>query len=192
MDHSKVEEFLGRFVADLGATEAAGLTVIGHRLGLYRALAEGPATPEEFAERTGYHLRYLTEWLRGQAAGGYVGYDAATGRFHLTAERPLPARRLRPRRPGGRAGDPRPDRRGGLHPLPPRRRDPVQRRLRDPPLAIPAAAPAPSRRATRRPGSGTAPRPHGRADGPRPGPCFHAVLTACPLAGGDVCVAASR
>lgn len=86
MDHKKVDEFLGRFVADLGATEAAGLTVIGHRLGLYRALAEGPATPEEFAERTGYHLRYLTEWLRGQAAGGYVGYDAETGRFHLTEE----------------------------------------------------------------------------------------------------------
>lgn len=86
MDRKKVEEFLGRFVADLGATEAAGLTVIGHRLGLYRALAEGPATPAEFAERTGYDLRYLTEWLRGQAAGGYVDHDPETGRFRLTEE----------------------------------------------------------------------------------------------------------
>ena len=53
MDHSKVMEFLGQFVTDLGATGAAGQVVIGHRLGLYRALAEGPATAEQFAERTG-------------------------------------------------------------------------------------------------------------------------------------------
>lgn len=86
MDHSKVEAFLGQFVTDAGATGAAGLVVIGHRLGLYRALAEGPATDEEFAERTGYARRYLTEWLRGQAAGGYVSYDPATGEFSLTEE----------------------------------------------------------------------------------------------------------
>ncbi|QUH03771.1 methyltransferase domain-containing protein [Saccharopolyspora erythraea] len=86
MDHSKVDEFLGRFVTDLAATEAAGSVVIGHRLGLYRALAQAPATPDQFAERTGYDLRYLTEWLRGQAAGGYVGYDPATGEFSLSEE----------------------------------------------------------------------------------------------------------
>jgi SAM-dependent methyltransferase len=86
MDHDTVQEFLGRFVADLGATGAAGSVVIGNRLGLYRALADGPATPEQFAERTGCHPRYLTEWLRGQAAGGYVTYDPATGGFSLTEE----------------------------------------------------------------------------------------------------------
>jgi SAM-dependent methyltransferase len=86
MDHDKVMEFLGRFVTDLGATGAAGSVVIGNRLGLYRALAQGPATPEHFAERTGCHPRYLTEWLRGQAAGGYVSYDPATGEFSLTEE----------------------------------------------------------------------------------------------------------
>jgi ubiquinone/menaquinone biosynthesis C-methylase UbiE len=86
MDHDKVMEFLGRVVTDMGATGAAGSVVIGHRLGLYRALAQGPATPEEFAERTGCHPRYLTEWLRGQAAGGYASYDPATGGFSLTEE----------------------------------------------------------------------------------------------------------
>ena len=53
-------------------TGAAGTVAIGHRLGLYPSLAEGPATPEQFADRTGYDLRYLTEWLRVQAAGGYA------------------------------------------------------------------------------------------------------------------------
>jgi SAM-dependent methyltransferase len=86
MDHDKVMQFLGRFVTDLGATGAAGSVVIGNRLGLYRALAQGPATPEQFAERTECHPRYLTEWLRGQAAGGYVSYDPATAEFSLTEE----------------------------------------------------------------------------------------------------------
>ncbi|NUW42166.1 class I SAM-dependent methyltransferase [Nonomuraea rhodomycinica] len=86
MDDDKVTEFLGRVVSDLGATQAAGSVVIGHRLGLYRALAEGPATPEEFAGRTGCHPRYLTEWLSGQAAGGYLSYDPGTGRFSLSEE----------------------------------------------------------------------------------------------------------
>lgn len=43
IDIGKLEEFLGRFTADLGATIAAGNVVIGHRLGLYQALAAGPA-----------------------------------------------------------------------------------------------------------------------------------------------------
>ena len=41
MDQHKLNEFLGRFVSDLGATIAAGSTVIGHRLGLYRAQRSG-------------------------------------------------------------------------------------------------------------------------------------------------------
>ncbi|SEO47722.1 class I SAM-dependent methyltransferase [Trujillonella endophytica] len=86
MDHEKIGAFLGQFVLDAGAVGAAGGVVVGHRLGLYRALAEGPATPEEFASRTGCAPRYLTEWLRGQAAGGYATYDGATGRFFLTEE----------------------------------------------------------------------------------------------------------
>jgi 2-polyprenyl-3-methyl-5-hydroxy-6-metoxy-1,4-benzoquinol methylase len=86
MDHDKLNEFLGRFTADFGATGSAGLTVIGNRLGLYTALAEGPATSAQFAQRTGYAERYLREWLRNQAAGGYISYAAVTGEFFLSEE----------------------------------------------------------------------------------------------------------
>jgi SAM-dependent methyltransferase len=86
VDEARLNEFLGRFVSDLGATVAAGNVVVGHRLGLYRALAEGSATPEELAERADCHPRYLTEWLCGQAAGGYVTYDPADGRYAMTEE----------------------------------------------------------------------------------------------------------
>ncbi|HZS19568.1 MAG TPA: class I SAM-dependent methyltransferase [Pseudonocardiaceae bacterium] len=86
MDHNKVTEFLGQVVADMGATDAAGSVVIGHRLGLYRALAHARATPDQLAERAQCHPRYVTEWLHGQAAGGYISYHSATGEFWLTEE----------------------------------------------------------------------------------------------------------
>jgi len=86
IDQDKLNEFLGRFVTDLGATAAAGNVVIGHRLGLYKALADSPGTAGELATRTRTDPRYVAEWLRGQAAGGYVEYDAATDAYALTEE----------------------------------------------------------------------------------------------------------
>ena len=86
IDMDRLHEFLGRFVNDLGATFAAGNVVVGHRLGLYRALATGPASAEELAERTQTSQRYVAEWLRGQAAGGYVEYDAANDTYSMTEE----------------------------------------------------------------------------------------------------------
>jgi ubiquinone/menaquinone biosynthesis C-methylase UbiE len=86
INQDKLGELLGRFVGDLGATAAAGNVVVGHRLGLYRSLAEGPATAEELARRTGTDPRYVAEWLRGQAAGGYVSCDPEAITFSLTDE----------------------------------------------------------------------------------------------------------
>ena len=86
LDEAKLMEFVGRFVGDLGATMAAGNVVVGDRLGLYRALADGPLAPHELAERTGTAPRYVDEWLRGQAAGGYVEYDPRTREYSLTEE----------------------------------------------------------------------------------------------------------
>ena len=68
IDTEKLNEFLGKFVTDLGATMAAGNVVIGHNLGLYKAPATEPATADQLAARTGTNLRYVAEWLRGQAA----------------------------------------------------------------------------------------------------------------------------
>jgi ubiquinone/menaquinone biosynthesis C-methylase UbiE len=86
INEDKLHEFLMKFVGDLGATVAGASVVIGHRLGLYRALAEGPARADELAERTGTTPRYVAEWLRGQAAGGYVEFDPATDTYSMTEE----------------------------------------------------------------------------------------------------------
>jgi ubiquinone/menaquinone biosynthesis C-methylase UbiE len=86
VDEGKLMEFVGTFVGDLGATISAGSVVVGDRLGLYRALAQGPAGASELAERTDTDPRYVEEWLRGQAAGGYVMYDGSTLTYSLTEE----------------------------------------------------------------------------------------------------------
>ena len=87
IDEGKLDEFLGRFVGDLGAALSSALVVIGDKLGLYRQMGDGtPLTAEELASRTGTDARYVREWLSNQAAGGYVSYDPATERFYLTAE----------------------------------------------------------------------------------------------------------
>jgi len=89
IDTDVLNALLGRFVADLGATMAAGNVVVGHRLGLYRALAQGPTTPEGLATRAGTDPRYTAEWLLGQAAGGYVSHDATAETFWLSPEQDL-------------------------------------------------------------------------------------------------------
>jgi SAM-dependent methyltransferase len=90
IDEAKLAEFMGRFVGDLGATMSAALVVIGDRLGLYRAMADGePKTPEELARATGTDARYVREWLSNQAAGGYVTYDPGREAFSLTPEQSL-------------------------------------------------------------------------------------------------------
>src|SRR4051812_29958974 len=86
VDQARLEEFVGRVVGDLGATVSAALVVIGDRLGLYRALADGPTTAEQLAARTGTAVSYLRPWLANQAAGGYVEYDAATRTWSMTPE----------------------------------------------------------------------------------------------------------
>jgi hypothetical protein len=84
INEDKLNDFISRFVGDLGATVSAGNVVIGHHLGFYRTLAAGPLTPGELAAKTETDPRYVTEWLRGQAAGGYVEYD--DDRYSLSEE----------------------------------------------------------------------------------------------------------
>jgi SAM-dependent methyltransferase len=90
IDEAKLEEFMGRFVQDLGACATAPLVVIGDKLGLYKAMADGePVTPAELARRTGCRERYLREWLCQQAASGYVEYDPGGETFRLPPEQAM-------------------------------------------------------------------------------------------------------
>jgi SAM-dependent methyltransferase len=87
IDMDKLMSFVFRAVDEVGATLNTALVVMGDKLGLYRALAgAGPLTPGEVASRAGCSERYVREWLNAQAAGGYVVYDSASGRYLLPAE----------------------------------------------------------------------------------------------------------
>jgi 2-polyprenyl-3-methyl-5-hydroxy-6-metoxy-1,4-benzoquinol methylase len=87
IDPEKLNQFMGKVCADLGATMFAGLVLVGERLGLYRAMAgAGPLTPGELARRTGTNERLVREWLNANAASGYVEYEPATARYVLPPE----------------------------------------------------------------------------------------------------------
>jgi len=86
LDMEKLNGFIGQFVTDLGAAVHTGMVVIGEKLGLYKALADGPVTSAQLAARTKTDERYLREWLASQAAGGYITYDDKTNKFSLTEE----------------------------------------------------------------------------------------------------------
>lgn len=61
---------------------------IGHRTGLFDAMAELPPTGVAgIAAHSGLNERYVKEWLASMVAGGIVEYQAATGEYHLPAFR---------------------------------------------------------------------------------------------------------
>jgi SAM-dependent methyltransferase len=87
IDEKKIQEFMGKMLLDLGAANGGALVLLGSKLGLYKALAQGgPATSVELAARTNLHERYVREWLAQQAAAGYVNYDPDEQRFAMSPE----------------------------------------------------------------------------------------------------------
>ncbi|MDX6738778.1 class I SAM-dependent methyltransferase [Actinocorallia sp. A-T 12471] len=69
---AEVEELVDRVVGDT----VVGLELLnmwlGRRLGLYRALEEGPLDANGLADETGVHPRYAREWLEQQGVAGWL------------------------------------------------------------------------------------------------------------------------
>lgn len=87
IDQDKMDAFLGKVVTDFGASLSSILGYIGLKLGLYEALADSDGmTPAELAAKTSSNERYVREWLVNQAAGEFVHYDPATGKYSMLPE----------------------------------------------------------------------------------------------------------
>jgi len=86
LDMQKLEPLLGKVVNEMGAASNGALVILGDKLGLFRALAQGAMTSVELAAATGTHERYVREWLSAQAASGFVGYEADTAKFFMSPE----------------------------------------------------------------------------------------------------------
>src|SRR5215475_2362694 len=83
----RIEQFAGQVVTDLAAAMAGVMTNLGHKLGLYQAMAaSGSITSDELARRTSTNERSVREWLNGQVAGGYVRFDPSTNQYLLPPE----------------------------------------------------------------------------------------------------------
>lgn len=81
-DVSVAEQLAGRlFTAGIGAFELT-TALLGDRLGLYRALAEGPVTATGLAAATGTDERYVREWCEQQAVAGFIAVDDAAAAPH--------------------------------------------------------------------------------------------------------------
>jgi hypothetical protein len=80
---------LGRCWAISVRTAISAAVLFGDRLGLFNALREGgKMTADELTARTGTQERLVREWLSGQAAAGYIEYEAADW-FYLSPEQEL-------------------------------------------------------------------------------------------------------
>jgi SAM-dependent methyltransferase len=89
-DQQRLDEFLSCVVNDLSASVAGVLVSIGHRLGLYKAMAgAGPVGSDWLAVSTSCAERYVREWLRAQAAGGYVVYHPDSDTYELPVEQAM-------------------------------------------------------------------------------------------------------
>ena len=83
-DEAKLNEFMGRFVGDLGAVMHAATVVVGDQLGLYKALAATPLTaPRRSPSAPSTDARYVREWL--SSPGGERLRAATTPRATASA-----------------------------------------------------------------------------------------------------------
>lgn len=90
IDPAKLDAFVTRALGDLASAYGGVLVSIGHKLGLFKAMASaGPLSAREVALRANCAERYVREWLNAQAAAGYVDYHAVSDTYELSPEQAL-------------------------------------------------------------------------------------------------------
>ena len=86
-DQERSEAFAGRMTEVLNDAALALMTSIGHRVGLFDAMADRPpATSQQIAEVARLNERYVREWLGAMVTGRIVDYNAENGTYSLAAE----------------------------------------------------------------------------------------------------------
>ncbi len=86
-DRAAAEAFSERAADILNSGAIAVMMSLGHRAGLFDAMARlPPATSERIAEAAGLAERYVREWLAVMVTGGIVTYDPAHRTYALPAE----------------------------------------------------------------------------------------------------------
>ncbi|MFC7400186.1 class I SAM-dependent methyltransferase [Chelatococcus sp. GCM10030263] len=86
-DEVRAEAFAERMTAAINQSAVTLMVSIGHRTGLFDAMALlPPSTSPEIARAAKLNERYVREWLGTMVTGGIVTYDPATRRYQLPVE----------------------------------------------------------------------------------------------------------
>src|SRR6188508_3300399 len=86
-DTARADAFAERMLDMLNGGALMVMTSVGHRAGLFDALAElDAASSEELANAAGLKERYVREWLGAMTTGRIVEIDPETSRYSLPAE----------------------------------------------------------------------------------------------------------
>ena len=86
-DDAQAEAFAGRMMDILNGAALALMTSVGHRVGLFDAMADQPPlTSAQLAEAAGMHERYVREWLGAMTTGGVVHHDPTAQTYTLPPE----------------------------------------------------------------------------------------------------------
>jgi SAM-dependent methyltransferase len=85
-DRKRVQEFARTLFGHYTSGMLTLMVDIGHRTGLFEAVAKGPGTSQHLADRAGLNERYVREWLGAMVTGGIMQYDAGTRTFLLPPE----------------------------------------------------------------------------------------------------------
>lgn len=86
-DTQRAEAFAERMLETLNGGALAVMISVGHRTGLFDALAGANAvTSQALADAAGLDERYVREWLGAMTTGRIVEYEPATAQYRLPAE----------------------------------------------------------------------------------------------------------
>ena len=86
-DQARAEAFAERMLGALNEGALTLMTSIGHRTGLFDAMAGlPPSTSEQIAAAAGLNERYVREWLGAMVVSGVVENDPEDGTYYLPQE----------------------------------------------------------------------------------------------------------
>lgn len=87
IDDARASAFEERFVGALNEAAMVAMASVGHRTGLFDAMAGAPAlSSRALADRAGLDERYVREWLGAMVCAGIVESDGEAGTYRLPAE----------------------------------------------------------------------------------------------------------
>src|SRR5215212_6561175 len=86
LDQGRAEAFAERMLGALNEGALTLMTSIGHRTGLFDAMAGLPPSTSEQIAAAGLNERYVREWLGAMVVSGVVENESEDGTYSLPLE----------------------------------------------------------------------------------------------------------